>query len=136
MGKLPACPQGQHWDLKQGQCVDDSSIPSPYEPPTDNKLYDLLFNVFGTGQTVPKVDIVNLTTGAAFQQLTNGKVKKAIIQNISNETVTLTTFQAATGGIGILLDSKGSLPCGNVDLSYFWFTRNTAGITLAVYSEA
>jgi len=113
--------------------------PPPIEPQPSNPLiqliYDLLVNVFQTGKTTPQIDIVTLTTGGAFQNLVNGQVKKAIIQNISSETVTILT-SGGTQGVGILLDPKGSLPVGNVDLNYFQFVRTTAGVTLAVYKEA
>jgi len=122
--------------------------PPPYPAPPvigyDPRLYDLLYSEFGRGQSVGQIYIIALTTGGVSQQLVQGsmKVKKAVIQSIATESVTLFTNASDIAPNGIVLNTGGvgngggSLTVGNVDLSTFWFVRASAGNTLAVYAEA
>jgi hypothetical protein len=70
------------------------------------------------------------------------RVKKAVIQSIATESVTLFTNASDIAPNGIVLNTGGvgngggSLTVGNVDLSTFWFVRANPGNTLAVYTEA
>lgn len=126
----------------------------PEEPPTNGApqsltglLKQILFILnqsFFTGQSRLEITIHTLNTGATFQQLfpASKEVKKAIIQNISTEAVTIISTATGTVSRGILLnpasisgEGGGSLPTGNVNLNKLWFRRATAGVTLAVYRE-
>lgn len=127
--------------------------PEP-EPPTNGApqsltglLKQILFILnqsFFTGQSRHEITIISLDTGATFQQIfpATKLVKKAIIQNISTEAVTIISRATGTVSQGIILNPAdlagqggGSLPTGNVDLSKLWFRRVTSGVTLAVYRE-
>jgi hypothetical protein len=124
-------------------------INGPPEPPVvDTSLIEELLNKiiteFDEGQERGEIEIISLTTGGTWQNLfTSDKpVRKAIIQNISTEDVTIATAEQSTAGEGIILNAAtlsgeggGTLPTGNIDLRAFWFVRATAGATLAVYTE-
>lgn len=96
------------------------------------------------------IDVISTTTGAVIQQLYPNakKIRKAIIQNISTDPVTIFSTIGTSNGArgtnsqGIILNAAsgagsggGTLPTNNIDLSYFWFYAATTGDKLAVYSE-
>ena len=127
-----------------------STIP-PVTPSSDTsmgnevtQILQLLKAEFEEGRAFGTVEIITLDAGAVFQRLyANVKnVKRALIQNISVEDVTITTAINATQGEGIILNAAlalgtagGSLPVSNIDLSTLCFVRTTAGITLSIYLE-
>lgn len=124
-------------------------INGPDEPPVIDtslieQLLEILIREFDEGQERGEIDVISLTTGGKFQNLfpSDKPVRKAIIQNISTEDVTITTAEQSEAGSGIILNAAtlsgeggGSLPTGNIDLRALWFVRATAGATLAVYTE-
>lgn len=126
--------------------------PPPPEPPGGpadgtlagllGEIRDLLQEQFGLGQSDPRVIVLSLTTGGTFDVFPSVLVKRALIQNISVEDVTIVQGPNGTAGSGILLNAAsaageggGSMPTGNVNLARLGFVRVTAGATLAVYYE-
>lgn len=99
----------------------------------------------------PSIVLRTLATGGTFERVVSSPrlVKYAVIQNISTEVVTLTTFDNAALGSGILLNAAGAsgqaggslevLPNNTaedqVDLNIFRYSRTTAGLSLSVYIE-
>ena len=108
------------------------------------EIRDVLKSTFEEGGSKGEIGLESVDTGGTFKQLwtSSFKVKKGIIQNISTEDVTITTFERSTISQGIILNAAsssgkggGSLPIGNVDLQDFWFVRASSGLTLAYYIE-
>ena len=145
MGGGPAPPPGGGNGGTGGNGTDNSVIIDLLR-----QILEVLKGVFTINFSEPQIDVITLTTGAAFERMYDNprKVKSAVIQNISTEDVTLqigsgtSSTPAFTAGDGILLNAAsasgkggGSLPVGNIDLSKFYFVRTTSGDTLAVYVE-
>lgn len=96
------------------------------------------------------IDVISLTSGAAVQQLyvNPTKVRKALIQNISTDAVTLFTSTGTSNGIhgtagsGTVLNPAsvsgqggGSLPVTNEDLSNYFFVGATTADKVSVWRE-
>ena len=88
------------------------------------------------------IDVITLTTGAAYQKLYNERkhVTMALIQNLSTEVVSLQNTGGGANGerlnpANLAGEGGGSLPVGNIDLAEISFVRTTSGVTLAVYYE-
>jgi len=95
-------------------------------------------------QRVPRFFEISLTTGAAAQKLFEQslKVRLAIIQNISTETVSIRDpANPPTVTSGTLLnpavagEGGGSVVVNNIDLSKVMFVRTTSGVSLSIYAE-
>lgn len=121
-------------------------------PPVDDTiiglqqlLIDLWREQFGRGNSDPRINVFSNATGGVFANISTGGsflVKRALIQNISVEDVTITTNQNGALGVGIVLNAAGaageaggSMPVANIDLAKLWFSRTTAGVSVAVYYE-
>lgn len=111
------------------------------EPDTTKEI---LSEAFNPGKADFGIDIKNVDAGPKWTQLydTPMLVRKAIIQNISTENVTVVRWKdGATAGQGMLLNAAaageggGSIPLGNIDLSKLWIYRATAGSSVSVYWE-
>ena len=108
------------------------------------EIAPLIEEEYRRGESNPVIDVLTLGTGGtaqAFYTDVRRLVRKAIIQNISVENVTIGTSKNTAIGLGIILNAAtagqggGSMPVYNVDLTKLYFNRTTSGVTLAIYIE-
>ena len=121
--------------------------PTPPGQDDDSKTTkEYLEKMFNDGAKKAHIDVATLGTGGVAQKIypttTKLYVSSAVIQNISTENITLTTFPNITAASGIILNAAGgagqaggSISVNNVELTEFYYVRATAGISLAIYYE-